>query len=627
MQLTQEEKTEIIRHIEQGLPLPGKYRSILFPAQETELVWEGKSREVCGAVLPFLVTERADAAGKEVKPPHEGWTDKLIQGDNRIILSSLIHGPLREEIEKAGGIKLVYIDPPFDSGSDYTMEAGGGERTAYRDTWGKGKDSFLSMLYERIALIHELLAPGGSLFVHCDWHVNSAIRLILDEVFGAEMHRNEIIHAYGAGGNPKDYFPRKHDTIYWYAKGDRNTFNKHGAIMRTAYDRSTLSTHFKHTDDAGRRYRVQNKNGKEYITYEDTGKLVTDVWTDIGAQNGTSPISKEYTGYPTQKPEKLLSRIITAATNAGDLAADFFCGSGTTAAVAMQLGRRWIAADLGRHAIQTTYKRLTGTQRALQNDGKEAPAFEVLTMGKYERLYHMGTNPEETDPTGWILRAYGAERTGDCSTVAGYKDGRAVIVCPFDRAPTQEDFQAAVQECVGRGIAGMDILALEFDTESLPGLCQEAKAKGVDTAAKHIPDEILNSRAHGTAAFHDVHCIACSIQYREGEAAVTLTGFHPCNTQHVQASEDWTELVDWWAVDPGYGSRKQTIHVRNERGEWVEQETGGYVFHAAWRSCRTKHNKQLELTSGFIPCNPDVQAVAVKAVDVYGYETMRIFKR
>ena len=212
--LTEQEQQEIIRFIEADKPLPDKYRFLLFEdKREVELVWNGKTSEVCNIVLPFQVIEQVDepraekpedtalqtdmfsmdARGRQLK----GWTNKLIWGDNKLILSSLKNGPLREEIEKQGGIKLIYIDPPFDVGADFSMDIEIGDDTftkkpnileeiAYRDTWGKGADSFIAMIYERLVLMRDLLAEDGSIYVHCDWRVNSYIRAVLDEVFGCD---------------------------------------------------------------------------------------------------------------------------------------------------------------------------------------------------------------------------------------------------------------------------------------------------------------------------------------------------------------------------------------------------------------------------------------------------------
>jgi hypothetical protein len=235
MKLTETEQQEVIRFIESGKPLPDRFRFLLFDdKREVELVWNGKTNEVCNIVLPFQVIEQVDEPRAE-KPEDtapqlsmfdergrqlQGWTNKLIWGDNKLILASLKNGPLRQEIEKQGGLKLIYIDPPFDVGADFSMdiEVGGDtftkkpgiiEEIAYRDTWGKGADSFIAMIYERLILMRELLAEDGSIYVHCDWRVNSYIRLALDEVFGKENFRNEIIWCYTGASQCKTRFVQK----------------------------------------------------------------------------------------------------------------------------------------------------------------------------------------------------------------------------------------------------------------------------------------------------------------------------------------------------------------------------------------------------------------------------------
>ncbi len=216
--LTKQEQQEVIRFIEAGKPVPDKYRFLLFEnKREVELVWNGKTDKVTEVVLPFQTIEQVDEPRTE-KPTNQqedlfamdsrgrqlkGWTNKLIWGDNKLILSSLKNGPLREEIERQGGIKLIYIDPPFDVGADFSMDISIGddkltkkpgilEELAYRDTWGHGADSFISMIYERLVLMRDLLADDGSIYVHCDWRTNSYIRLILDEIFGREYFVNQI---------------------------------------------------------------------------------------------------------------------------------------------------------------------------------------------------------------------------------------------------------------------------------------------------------------------------------------------------------------------------------------------------------------------------------------------------
>ncbi len=221
--LSDAEKRDLIALIQAGKPLPEKYRFLLFEdKREVELVWNGKTRDVCTTVLPFQSLEHVDEPRREADEKREaqqdlfdtrgrqvkGWTNKLIWGDNRLILSSLKSGPLREQIEEAGGLKLIYIDPPFDVGADFSMdiEIGGEtfhkepnllEQIAYRDTWGRGADSFVSMMYERLLLMRDLLHAEGSIYVHCDWRVSAFLRLALDEVFGSESFQREIIWRIG----------------------------------------------------------------------------------------------------------------------------------------------------------------------------------------------------------------------------------------------------------------------------------------------------------------------------------------------------------------------------------------------------------------------------------------------
>src|SRR3989344_4664958 len=480
MKLTDQEKREIVRYLEEGKPLPDKYRFLLFEEKrEVELVWNGKTNEVTSVVLPFQVIEQidepraekdtklqmalfdVDVRGRQLK----GWTNKLIWGDNKLILSSLKNGPLREEIEEQGGIKLIYIDPPFDVGADFSMDIEIGEETltkqptvleelAYRDTWGKGADSFIAMIYERLSLMHDLLAEDGSIYVHCDYRVNSLIKLALDELFGENNFQSEIIwqqtRAKSTGFNN---YGLEHNNIYYYTKSDRFTWN----MQYKSYDPDKLDRYYcffekedgsydKFTKSQMRTFRESNKmpKGRRFtlipllnlnknrpnLKYEYKGFLETWATTKVKMfeyQNqglivqtypGAMPLKKQYfdnmegvkigslwddifpvnsqakekVDYPTQKPETLLERIIKTSSDKNDIVADFFVGSGTTLAVAEKLGRKWIGSDLGKFAIHTTRKRLINVQRELKKEGKDFRAFEILNIGRYERDQFIGTN-------------------------------------------------------------------------------------------------------------------------------------------------------------------------------------------------------------------------------------------
>jgi adenine specific DNA methylase Mod len=411
--LSEAEQRDLVTLIQQGKALPEKYRFILFEdKREVELVWNGKTRDVCTTVLPFQTLEHIDEPRTETKTQEDlfdsrgrqlrGWTNKLIWGDNKLILSSLKAGALRQQIEDAGGLKLIYIDPPFDVGADFSMdiEIGGEtfhkdanllEQIAYRDTWGRGADSFIAMIYERLILMRDLLANDGTIYVHMGWGVSHLVRAVLDEVFGSDKAINQIIWkrqtAHSDSGQGSQHLGRLHDVILLYSKSGKYPWT----LQYAPYDESYIKSHYGRVDDSGRRYRLDNLTapggaGKGNPSYEFLGVTrfwrygkermeeqykagrvvqttpgtvpqykrfldempgvpVQDIWDDISAVNSQA---KEAEGYATQKPVALLERIIKASSNEGDLVADFFCGSGTTAAVAEMLGRKWICADLGK---------------------------------------------------------------------------------------------------------------------------------------------------------------------------------------------------------------------------------------------------------------------------------------
>ena len=396
MKLTDNEIRDINRYLEKGKPLPEKYRFLLFEdKREVELVWNGKTSEVCNVVLPFQVIEQVDEpreekalklqmdlfdmqTGRQIK----GWNNKLIWGDNKLIMSSLKNGPLREEIEAQGGIRLIYIDPPFDVGADFSMniDIGGEiltkkpgilEEIAYRDTWGKGADSFIAMIYEGLVLMRDLLTEDGSIYVHCDWRVNSYINAVLDEVFGRDFFQNEIIwyytNKYGANSQTFDMF---HNTMFWYGKTGKVTYNRIRIPVKTERQQPLR----KWNKELNKNEWLKDENGN-YLYQKSKEKDAGDVW-EIPVIN---PMAHERIGYPTQKPEALIERIIKASSNEGDLIADFFCGSGTTLAVAEKLNRKWIGSDLGKFAIHTTRKRMIGVQRQLKKENKSWRAFLSFT--------------------------------------------------------------------------------------------------------------------------------------------------------------------------------------------------------------------------------------------------------
>jgi adenine-specific DNA-methyltransferase len=688
-ELSDAEKRDLIALIQAGKPLPEKYRFLLFAdKREVELVWNGKTRDVCTTILPFQTLEHIDEPRKEKHEENQllgfdshgrqskGWTNKLIWGDNKLILSSLKSGALRRQIEEAGGLKLIYIDPPFDVGADFSMdiEIGGEtfhkepnllEQIAYRDTWGRGADSFIAMIYERLILMRDLLAEDGSIYLHCDPRVNAFIRNCMDEVFGRNYFQNEIIWQRNTAHNNPDCFGPIHETIFFFTKGDRSTWNP----QWTKYSDGYVENSFTNMTSGGQKYRVNEITGSGIRTgdsgapwrghnpssknrhwavpkvlqkkfnlvgtpqemmdrlnelgYIDLGKdgeswprlryflddlpgvVLQDIWTDIYRQ--TDPL------YPTQKPEALLERIIQASSNPGDLVADFFCGSGTTAAVAEKLGRKWIATDLGKFGIHTTRKRLIQVQRDLKASGQDFRAFEVLNLGRYERQAYLNVGGnlsrkqkeealarKEREFRELILRAYKAAPLEGDAFFHGRNAGRLVVVGPINLPVGRLFVEEVITECRKRSASRVDVLAFEFEMGLFPAVLEEAKQKGIDIAPKTIPPEVFDKRAvdKGQVRFADISYVEAAPRYDQKHKLSLSIELMDFSVYHSQGLEDslaaelkegksevicshgqlvkvsknkegvvsretltkhWTDWVDYWAVDFDYESRREII--------------------------------------------------------------------
>jgi site-specific DNA-methyltransferase (adenine-specific) len=325
-----------------------------------ELRWTGKR--------PYRSTQYYPAQLREsYGESQSGWINKIFWGDNLQVMSHLVK-------EFRGKIDLIYIDPPFDSKADYkkkidvrgvgkaTSDATSFEEKQYGDIWTN--DEYLQFMFERLIIMRDLLSDKGTIYLHCDWHRSHQLKLIMDEVFGVNHFRNEIIWSYSTLGRPNDRFAQKHDTIFAYGKTDQTFFNVEDA--KVPYTEEYIRSHFRDVDEEGRQCRKRFDAGKWRTYYPDSGMIPNDVW-DIPYENS---MSKNRLDYPTQKPEALLERLIKSATVPGDLVFDCFMGSGTTQAVAMKLGRRFIGADINLGAIQTTTKRLLSIAAELKPEHK-----------------------------------------------------------------------------------------------------------------------------------------------------------------------------------------------------------------------------------------------------------------
>ncbi|MCU0286331.1 MAG: site-specific DNA-methyltransferase [Acidobacteria bacterium] len=732
MKLNDNEKQAVIDRIKNNEPLSKEYIYKLFDDEEDVfLFWNGRREEVINIALPFHSIEHIDEPRQETGEVQKimfdfkgrqlkGWTNKLIWGDNKLVLSSLVNGPLRDEIEKEGGLKLIYIDPPFAVGADFSfnIEINGEtaekkqsiiEEIAYRDTWGKGISSYLSMMYERLKLMHQLLAEDGSIYVHCDWRVNSNLKLILNDIFGTKKFCNEIIWMkLTAAKSQSKLFSNIIDSLLFYSKSNNPVFNPQ-------FKKSNLDEkNYSHIEEqTNRRYGsfdftqkgpgparkfgdkiLEPPPGKHWIWSQDKideglkqnriiftsnglprvkryldekeGNYIGDLWDD----EDVLPIqanSSERLDYPTQKPEALLERIIKASSNEGDMVADFFCGSGTTAAVAEKLGRKWITCDLGRFAVHTTRKRLINVQRELKETGKPYRAFEVLNLGKYERRFFManltnGKYPKSEETyVDLILEAYKAVPIQNHKTFHGKKAGRFIHVGPLDFPVTKTRIEDIFAECRDNIYTSVDVLGFEFEMGLNPYITQEFKEKGVDFRLKYIPKEVFDQRAveKGQVKFYDVSYLSAKPNISGKKVTVTLDDFITGYTQDdiedieqnmrsgnqviidngriIKISKDsdnifnreiltekWSDWIDYWAIDFIYQDKKEIIKLKTETGEIQETWTGNYIFENEWQSFRTRKNKEIEFTSApFEYKESGKYKIMVKVVDILGIDTSK----
>src|SRR6218665_1388574 len=735
MSLHESDKNQIIELIKSGQKLPKEFIYKLFAEEENVfLFWNGRKEGVSNVALPFHSIEHIDEPRKEGKKQGDafemfdargrqlkGWTNKLIWGDNKLILSSLANGPMREEIEKEGGLKLIYIDPPFAVGADFgfNIEIAGEtaekkqsviEEIAYRDTWGKGISSYLSMMYERLKLMHNLLAGDGSIYVHCDWRVNSYLRFVLEDIFGKENFLNEIVWRRVYNHSDANRYGHIHDYALFFSKSKKYIWND----SYTPHSEEYLESHYKQKTEDGRPFQLISmsaktgkkeiriidgkefypdgnawkysqetidkywEEGKIFFTKEGTprlrlfldekeGRKIQSIWTDIFPVNSQALEKLES---PTQKPEALLARIIKASSNEGDLIADFFCGSGTTAATAEKLGRKWITADLGRFSFHTARKRLIGVQRELKACGKNFRAFELLNLGKYERQFFMddlanGTRKAKEDVyVDLILEAYKAKRINGHHTLHGSKAGRFVHVGPLDVPVTQTRLMDIFEECRQKLYTKVDVLGFEFGMGLTPRLIQELKEKGVSVTLKYIPKDVFDKRAieKGQVKFFDVSYLYTKEKVNGKSVVIELADFVTYYTQddaneleqsmktgsqvviekgqilkiekdkngiitRTVLTKNWFDWIDYWAIDFNYEDKKEIIKVKNDQGETEEQWSGNYLFENEWQSFRTKKNPTLEFTS----IAHEYKAagrykVMVKVVDILGIDTSKIIE-
>ena len=592
-----------------------------------ELIWEGKYDKdgkraaPLKVALPFQTVETVNedpverrrqlelfASGRDTE-----WRNRLIWGDKKYVLPSLLP-------EFAGKVDLIYIDPPFATGQDFSFQAQVGEerfvkepsiieQKAYRDTWGGGANglgSYLKWFYETLVFLHELLSETGSLYVHCDPSISHYLKYCLENIFGRENFRNEISWCYTGPGNVKLWFPRKHDTLLYFVKSQNASFNLDP--IRIPYKRISGTGH----TSLSRGNRTDDEVRALESAYAERGKVPEDYWIDIPGP-GHTPIH-ERTGYPTQKPEALLERIVRASSNEGDLVLDCFCGSGTTAAVAEKTKRRWIACDLGRFAIHTTRKRLLGIENIRP--------FIVQNLGKYERqVWQKAEFGEEAayqmrSYRKFILDLYHAEMVEGYTWLHGRKGGRMVHVGSVDSPVAVGDVRNIALEfrrAIGTGkdaprVAGVDILGWDFALDMNETAQQIATEAGLKVRFLRIPREVLEKKAvdQGDIRFFELAALSVAHLCARRELSIELTDFmippDDVPDDVAKAVRHWSDWIDYWAVDFNY--RDDT-------------------FHNQWQSYRTRKDRTLLLRANHRYNEPGEYTVLVKAIDILGNDTTK----
>jgi adenine-specific DNA-methyltransferase len=624
------------------------------------LEWDGKPGRVERLHLPFQTVETINEsrATRERDTgalfggdgPRTAERNSLIWGDNKLVLSSLLR-------DYAGAIKLIYIDPPFDTGTDFSYRVSVGdasitklpsiiEEHAYRDTWGLGKDSYLTMLYERLTLMHELLAGDGLLFVHLGAGVTHVVRGVLDEIFGTDHFRNEIIWKRTSAHNDARTLGAVHETILLYSKGDTWTWNTQYVEHEDWY----VEQYYRYRDADGRRFMSADYTGagpgpprqfgdhgelgpppgrhwmhdqagvdqalasdrifwtrngiprlKRYLD-ESLGQPLNDLWTNV------LPVvswSKERLGYDTQKPEALLERVIKLGSNPDDLVADFFCGSGTTAAVAEKLGRRWIACDLGRFAIHITRKRLLNIPAC--------HPFDIQNLGAHERQRWQieSGNGALRAYLDTILGFYHAEPIEGFIYLHGRKADRMVHVGATDAPVTIDETEDVMDEMADNGIEACDLLGWEWEMGLHDTISERARRRGLDVRPRQIPREAMERQVSEADAvrFFELAFVDLDVRRQGREACVVLNDFAIPSENLIPAKigesiTSWSDLVDYWSVDFDFSDE---------------------IFHNQWRAYRTRENPGLATQSDWHEYpKPGRYAIVVKIIDIFGNDTTKL---
>lgn len=619
------EAAQILERLSSGTQIGLQTNELVLPSKDVSGLFKGSSPQIPNAF------NMAGGNG-------DGWMNRLIYGDNLLAMQALLAGDAQTGLPSLRGkVDLIYIDPPFDSKADYRTKISLPgtdiqqkptviEQFAYADTWEEGTISYLKMIYPRLVLMKEFLSESGSLYVHIDWHVGHYVKLLLDDIFGKDNLLNEIMWCYSIGGKGTRFFGRKHDVIFLYSKSSHYIFN--GKDQLVATERKENSHMRVKIDEDGREYqeKTDKKSGKVYRYYVDEGKIPNDYWIDIEQLNRED---SERVGYATQKPERLLERIIAASSNKDSLVCDFFGGSGTTAAVAERLGRRWITCDIGKPASLVMRKRFID---------QEVKPFLYQSIGDYQkeafrnnkRYKHVG------DLSQVVLGLYGAlpftpEQTNDRNF--GYIKGTRtlVMVDSPNRLTTAATIRRAVEakaSLLGGDWEKVVVLGwnFAFDISSAIQKYQDSKVEVLV-----IPPDLLDKLAKkGYKKLIDDKSVRfSSLQYlvakplvvkqngEQDEIDVELENYVLLSPDNIPLDDkdkeklqqvlerDPLSLIEYWSIDPDYDG----VTFRSTWQDYRENvDNDNDPLHCVYKTrLRVPHKVQ--------------RKVCIKAVDVFGFES------
>ena len=574
-------------------------------------------------------------------PSANTWLNRLCYGDNLLVMQALLNGdPTTGLPSMRGMIDLIYIDPPYDSKADYrskivlpevNIDLGPTvlEQTAYSDTWKDGTVSYLKMIYPRLALMRELLSEQGSIYVHLDWHVGHYVKLLLDEIFGKENLKNEVIWSYSRWANDSSCFQRMHDSLFFYAKSSENIFYEQRMPIPEARKRNLVQI------VNGKKVSMRDENGN--VVYRtQTDKPVPDWWDESDMWEDVFPVGKtgrERLDYQTQKPEKLLERIINASSNENSIVADFFAGSGTTGAVAEKLGRRWIMSDFGKPATMIMRKRLV--------DIPSKP-FLYQCIGDYQKETFSSNKEFKTvgDLAQVVLNLYGAVpfTQEDAPRNLGYlKDKHTLVMVDSPNRVTGKNTLKRALELKESFLGGWNkvvVLGWNF-TFDIADIIREFNNTSLEVLV--IPPDLidkLRSKSNFDKLIQSKTIRFASLQYLDIKKPFTESISSDVETLHVElnnyivlspealplddknkekinevVAKDPLALIEYWSIDPNYD---------------------GVTFRSKWQDYRenTEHNGNdlRVVTKAVFPVATvpvgQKRKVCVKAVDVFGLESV-----